>query len=235
MRLNFGTALTDDVWEVREGRRNFERSLALAEARPDRLEPPELWALLGRNNYLRRELVVAAQQEKTAFDRLGRPPEFGNNVGVTLSTYAAITGNPALLTDAIRVFQLVTAVAPGHGSAEGGFEFTRQTLAVWNRYFTTEKRDDGLVRAYALGIDMMAASLASEPDPRRRLQALQILDGGLARLPSPKEMENFRRGTRCGSGWSRGCVACTAICRRISANGGSVFRTGPGSSFCRPT
>jgi tetratricopeptide (TPR) repeat protein len=188
MRVNYGAALSADVWEVKEARLNLERGHRIIVETEPRFAPAEIYNNLARCNYLRRELHEAANQRRRAWELSGADPEAGNNLAVTLSVYGAITGDAGLLQQAIGVFERTLSVAPRHEMARQSLGFTRHVLAVWKRYFTTAKRDDALVESFARTFGLMSGSLAEDADPERRYQALLILDAGLSRIPTATEL-----------------------------------------------
>ncbi|MBN2489665.1 MAG: tetratricopeptide repeat protein [Planctomycetes bacterium] len=183
MRLNYGAALTNDVWQVREGRLHFERGQVLSERQWGRAAPPQLPNALADVNYLRKELPLAAGYLRRAFELFGRPVEYGNRVAVTLSIYAAISADPRYFGDALDVFRQVLTQAPHHEMARMSAAFAHETLQVWERHARESIPSDAVVQDFARSFEITAGSLQEDTDPRRRLMALQAVETGLTRLP----------------------------------------------------
>ncbi len=195
MRLNYGAVLTYDVWELREGRRHLEYGVELAQRAGYGPGPVPLYTNLAANHYLRGELDQAIRNRKREYELsggiAGGGPGLGYNLAVYLSVYGSVLGNSGYLREAHDLFQEILRMDPHNRGAKQSLGFARQVLQVWSRYYTSRDRTDALVRAFAGTFDFPAFNMEKEDDPKRWLQAIQLLDAGLARLPGPEILETL--------------------------------------------
>ena len=195
MRLNYGAALTYDEWETGEGRRHLEYGVELARKAGYGNPPAEFFTNLAANNYRRGELEYAARDRRMGTNLkggiAGGGPGLGCDLAKTLLVYGTILANPAYVREAHDLFQKVLQLDPRDPEAGNGLGNTRHVLQVWRQYFVSGDRTDALVQAFARTFDVLAFFMEKEPDPLIRLQALQVLDAGLSRLPGPEVLETL--------------------------------------------